>query len=287
MNVTGTLQSTSRAREYLDLWAKFISEQLSGHLHADVRAEALSDDASMAIAGDKGEPGTWIHLTADRAGEQAFFLGGQDARQLLQFLGSSLASQDATTSPDARNALEEFFRQVARKIPIEEWLGVEAEVRVSESDAAAWESPVQAAYRFSVPRNPSLVIHAQIGADLAAAFQSAQESGAAEREARPAIGTGPANHSSEPARDIRLELLMDVELEVVLRFGQREMLLREILNMAPGTVLELDQQIHDPVELLVGNKVIAWGEVVTVDGNYGFRITSLASRKERLESLRK
>lgn len=80
---------------------------------------------------------------------------------------------------------------------------------------------------------------------------------------------------------------MDVELEVVLRFGQREMLLRDVLNLAPGTVLELDQQVQDPVELLVGNKVIAWGEVVAVDGNYGLRITRLASREERLESLRK
>ena len=287
MNTTDTLQSTSRAREYLELWAKFISEQLSKHLLAGVKAEALSDDASSAIARDKGEPGTWIRLAAGRAGELAFFLGGQDTFQLLQFLGSSSAGQDAATSPNAGNTLQEFFRQVARKIPMAEWLGFEAELQALGSDGPAGESAVQAAYRFSAPRSPSLVILAQIGTDLAAALQSAPEIGSAEREDHPAIDAGSAAPSSGPARDIRLELLMDVELEAVLRFGQREILLREILNMAPGTVLELDQQVHDPVELLVGNKVIAWGEVVTVDGNYGFRITSLASRKERLESLRK
>ena len=80
---------------------------------------------------------------------------------------------------------------------------------------------------------------------------------------------------------------MDIELDVTLRFGQREMLLGDVLNLSPGSVLELEQQVHDPVELLVGGRVIAWGEVVTVDGNYGLRITGLASREERLQSIRK
>jgi flagellar motor switch protein FliN len=80
---------------------------------------------------------------------------------------------------------------------------------------------------------------------------------------------------------------MDIELEVTLRFGQREVLLGDILNLSPGSVLELDQQVQDPVELLVGGRVIAWGEVVTVEGNYGLRVTGLANREERLQSIRK
>ncbi|MDE3179694.1 MAG: FliM/FliN family flagellar motor switch protein, partial [Acidobacteriota bacterium] len=71
------------------------------------------------------------------------------------------------------------------------------------------------------------------------------------------------------------------------RFGRREMLLGDVLHLAPGSVVELDQQVQDPVELLVGDKVVAWGEVVVVDGNYGLRITNLPSREERLQSLRK
>lgn len=79
---------------------------------------------------------------------------------------------------------------------------------------------------------------------------------------------------------------MDVELDVTLRFGQREMLLGDVLNLAPGSVVELDQQVQDPVQLLVADKVVAWGEVVVVDGNYGLRVIGLASREERIESLR-
>lgn len=83
----------------------------------------------------------------------------------------------------------------------------------------------------------------------------------------------------------KLDLLLDVELDVTLRFGGRQMLLHDVLELAPGSVLELDRHIDDPVELLVGGKVIAWGEVVVVDGNYGLRITRLVHRKERMAAM--
>jgi flagellar motor switch protein FliN/FliY len=90
-----------------------------------------------------------------------------------------------------------------------------------------------------------------------------------------------------PARDPKLELLMDVELDVTLRFGERQMELHEILDLNAGSVVELDQHVHDPVQLLVGGKIIARGEVVVVDGNYGLRVKEIVSPLERIESLRK
>jgi len=63
---------------------------------------------------------------------------------------------------------------------------------------------------------------------------------------------------------------------VQLRFGSKRMLLRDILDLCSGTVVELDQQLQDPVDLLLDGKVIARGEVVVVDGNYGLRVTQLA-----------
>jgi flagellar motor switch protein FliN/FliY len=80
---------------------------------------------------------------------------------------------------------------------------------------------------------------------------------------------------------------MDVELDVTLRFGERQMPLHEILDLNAGSVVELDQNVQDPVELLVGGKVIAHGEVVIVDGSYGLRVAEIVSPMERLESLRK
>ncbi|MGH9480631.1 MAG: FliM/FliN family flagellar motor switch protein, partial [Terriglobales bacterium] len=78
---------------------------------------------------------------------------------------------------------------------------------------------------------------------------------------------------------------MDVELDVTLRFGGRQMLLHDVMDLAPGSVLELDRHIDDPVELLVGGKIIAWGDVVVVDGNYGLRVGRLVHRRERMAAL--
>jgi flagellar motor switch protein FliN/FliY len=72
-----------------------------------------------------------------------------------------------------------------------------------------------------------------------------------------------------------LKLVMDVELNVSLRFGQRQLPLREVLELASGSVIELDRMVDEPVELLLDGKLIARGEAVIVDGNYGLRITEI------------
>jgi flagellar motor switch protein FliN len=83
-----------------------------------------------------------------------------------------------------------------------------------------------------------------------------------------------------------LELLLDVELEASLRFGAREMPLGEILDLGPGDVVELDRHVADPVDLIVGDKIVARGEVVLVNGNFGLRVTEVAAPRKRLESVR-
>ncbi len=78
-----------------------------------------------------------------------------------------------------------------------------------------------------------------------------------------------------PLDPVNLKMVMDVELNVSLRFGQRQLPLREVLELASGSVIELDRQVDDPVELLLDGKVIARGEAVIVDGNYGLRVTEV------------
>jgi len=92
----------------------------------------------------------------------------------------------------------------------------------------------------------------------------------------------PAGPAGNPAN---LDLLLDVVLEATLRFGQREMVLREILELRPGAVVELNRRIQEPAELLVAGRVIARGEVVIVDGAYGLRITDITQPHQRLESV--
>ncbi len=72
-----------------------------------------------------------------------------------------------------------------------------------------------------------------------------------------------------------LGLVMDVELNVTLRFGQRQLSLREVMDLASGSVVELDREVDEPVELILDGRVIARGEAVIVDGNYGVRVTEV------------
>jgi flagellar motor switch protein FliN/FliY len=72
-----------------------------------------------------------------------------------------------------------------------------------------------------------------------------------------------------------LRLVMDVELNVSVLFGQRQLPLRDVLALASGSVVELDRMVDEPVELLLDGKLIARGEAVIVDGNYGLRVTEI------------
>lgn len=72
-----------------------------------------------------------------------------------------------------------------------------------------------------------------------------------------------------------LGLVMDVELNVTLRFGQRQLSLRDVMELSSGSVVELDREVDEPVELILDGRVIARGEAVIVDGNYGVRVTEV------------
>ncbi|TKX31591.1 flagellar motor switch protein FliY [Campylobacter estrildidarum] len=83
-----------------------------------------------------------------------------------------------------------------------------------------------------------------------------------------------------------INLIMDVRLPVRVRIGNKKMLLKDVLTMDIGSVVELNQLANDPLEILIGEKRVAYGEVVIVDGNFGVQITEIGSKKERLEQLR-
>lgn len=95
----------------------------------------------------------------------------------------------------------------------------------------------------------------------------------------PAKGTDTAAPAFQHGN---LKLVMDVELNVSLRFGQRQLPLREVLELTSGSVVELDRMVDEPVELLLDGKVIARGEAVIVDGNYGLRVTEVPQSVESL-----
>jgi len=82
-----------------------------------------------------------------------------------------------------------------------------------------------------------------------------------------------------------IDILLDVTLPISIELGRTTMPIEDILNLGPGSVVELNRLAGEPVDLLVNDKLIARGEVVVVDENFGVRVTSMVSHEERLRSL--
>jgi len=80
-------------------------------------------------------------------------------------------------------------------------------------------------------------------------------------------------------------LLMDVYMEMTVELGRTKRLIREILGMGEGTIIELDKLAGEPVDILVNHKLIAKGEVVVIDENFGVRVTEIVSPMERMSDL--
>ena len=95
----------------------------------------------------------------------------------------------------------------------------------------------------------------------------------------------PATLSAGPLTSKTFDLLLDVELPVSISFGRAQVQLKDILKLTTGSIVELNRSIAEPVEVVVNNCVIARGEVVVVEGNFGVRIQQVISRQERLRTL--
>jgi len=102
------------------------------------------------------------------------------------------------------------------------------------------------------------------------------------------VGRPPApaaNLDSGALQKANLDRILDVELELKLQFGERTLPLRDLVELAAGSVIELDQRVQEPAGLLLGGKVIARGEVVLSEGNYALRVTEICDLRQRLESV--
>jgi flagellar motor switch protein FliN/FliY len=90
----------------------------------------------------------------------------------------------------------------------------------------------------------------------------------------------------EAAQGSARDLLMEIELDATLQFGSRELALKDVLALGLGDVLELNRHVNEPVDLVVGDRIVARGEVVIVDGNFALVVTEVAAPQLRLETIR-
>ncbi len=92
----------------------------------------------------------------------------------------------------------------------------------------------------------------------------------------------PANG---PKADVNLDLVLEVPVDVSLRVGSTDISIRDLVSLVEGSVISLDQDAGEPMDVLVNGTLIAHGEIVVVDDRYGVRLTDVVSPVERIERL--
>ena len=247
---------------------------------ADAFSQALKAswtvEAKGLAAPSPEAPALYFFLSFSKGmqGSSAIGISVAEAQTLARKLSAS--EETAIELNDAqKESLTKLLQQIAESAAalLEVRYGpVEISVALAEKPGWAGETVSLHAAEGSTSQ---VVLQLLLGPDLSAAA-AATETAAEETvatESQPVAGPG------------NLDLLLGVGLNITLRFGQRVLTLREILELGSGSVIELDRQVQEPADLLLGDKLIARGEVVIVDGNYGIRVTEVSDPHHRLSTL--
>jgi flagellar motor switch protein FliN len=249
-------------------------------------------------AGEPGEPVPAKALSAEEIertvsvyfqgggilkGEQIWVADVPAALQLAQLLMAEPPDPAVPFSDTHREAFSELLRQVAGQAATawQATSGAETQITFHEATGEVFVPAKSATVRITGEKFSELSLRLFVNSPLCDAL-------AVPLPVVP-VATAEIPEPPPPASGIalpqNLELLLDVELEATIRFGEKEMLLRDVLGLIPGAIVELDQLVSEPAELLVAGRHIARGEVVVVDGNFGLRVTEVVSRVQRAELL--
>lgn len=212
-------------------------------------------------------------------GEMGLRLPPATTLRLAQIFMSEPPAPEAELTAEHREAAVELLRQVAGLVASAlkpAWGEVQLRLDAA-AGAPSW--PASSTHWIRVGEDAVTVsgLEMQLSAALVAGLRAGKvEAAKPESAAQPAASSSVSVPSSADENRAKLDLLMDVELAITLRFGSRRLLLREVLDLTPGAVVDLDRQVEEPVDVLVDGRLVARGEVVVMDGNYGVRITEVA-----------
>ena len=245
-------------------------------------AEAATALFSQALAGEpelvESRPKP---LPAEVFGFAATLSGDEQGRFSVVLDSAILASPLVGEGVDQKAGWGELLREVASAAAGELTARTGKKCRVEKFEEIAGKGKVSRAFQLkSGDRAWTILVRDEIRPRPQASPGPAVKLEAEKRSA-PVPATAP-----ETVAAGGMDLLLDVELEATLRFGCREMPLGEILELGPGDVVQLDRHVSDPVDLIVGDRIVARGEVVLVNGNFGLRVTEVAAPRKRLESIR-
>jgi flagellar motor switch protein FliN len=271
----------SQTVNYLDCWIEVATSLFAQAL---VGEPTLAESLPKPLGG--GAFGFAVTVDGDEQGRLSVMLDGGLAEASLLGEGADQKAGWAELLRETFDAASgELLARSGHKVQATGFASIEGEGKLSRAfqlKAGERNWPVLV---FSDVRVPKPAAAKPVAASPAAASPMGSNAAGAGLPAAATSGAA-APGGSVPTLSPGLNLLLDVELEASIRFGAREMPLSEILDLGPGDVVQLDRHVSDPVDLIVGDKIVARGEVVLVNGNFGLRVTAVAEPQRRLESIR-
>ena len=275
--------------ELLDLLKNDISSTIEGLIGI---APSVDIESSTETIGDLPAPTSdiLVDVSGDGSGKIRFLIPPQSATALGDMMLAGEGEEKSDMNDEDLDAIKEIVSNIMGSLST--GLSAQNEIpklnfSVSEAKFKSDSDPEWHNCAFRVDLNFKIndkdykwivlfdkEIYAKLNKN--AVVETAEASGA------PSSGVAAAMETEELQN---LKLLLDVKLNLRVRIGGKKMLLKDVLNMDIGSIVELNQLANEPLDILVDNKKIAEGEVVIVDGNFGIQITSIGTKKDRMNAL--
>jgi len=269
-SATGTVaEMTAEVAGFIKTWAESFSTILTQVAGAAFRLEPLPAAPADRPGPDPHDLRLLVVSGGAVRGEMTFNFTASDVVGLGQLGLGEPQNPSAEYKSEWRDTVLDLFGEAggATAGTLTDTLG-KVQMQIQPCENVSW-SPALTGWLGSASGAPyNFSLEWQLSPALLASLRST-----AGNDSPPAPSSDAAEPETGPPP--KLELLLDVELEAVLRFGQRSLLLREVLELDAGSVVDLDRKVSDTAELLIDGRVVARGEVVVVDGNYGLRILEL------------
>lgn len=258
------MSSTFTVAEYADALVAELSSAIAAVVGGDV----------AAVAGAAANGNGWaVTFTAGGAltGTVTAWIDRTGAGRLAQHVTSADVVPDDAVIADM---LKEMWTQAAGALSLKARFA-----RVSLAVGA----PVIAGADDRALASYALTFGADAAAQIAVTASAQVTDGGHEKPA-PVASSAAVEVQRAPATG-NLDVVLDIDLPLVVRFGRTQMTLKTLSALGPGSILDMGRSPDEPVEILVGEQVIARGEVVIVSGNYGVRITDLVSPADRVKAM--
>ena len=264
----------------------------------------MNEQTALAIAGAMmGQDGVELDEAAMNALQEAF---SQVSGPVITAIGDKAGETIMTSTPEAKTVGTDNvslpdgdFVALTYQFALED--GEQAEIyeiydsgivqnAVGQPAASQPQQQTQAAQAGGQEQDP----FASLAGMAAQAGQQPQGGGGQAMQQGGAQGGGPSVQSVQfpnlqggggQQEQSNISLLMDVYMEMTVELGRTKKLIKEILGMGEGTIIELDKLAGEPVDILVNHKLIAKGEVVVIDENFGVRVTEIVSPMERVSNM--